>query len=54
MLEYLSDKEKLLSKELYKQAFNKDSESFVDYYYSEKTKDNKSREIGRASCRERV
>ena len=41
MLEYLSDKEKLLSKELYKQAFNEDSESFVDYYYSEKTKDNK-------------
>lgn len=41
MLRYLSNKEKANSKELYKEAFYEDSNSFIEYYYKEKTKDNK-------------
>ena len=40
MIRYLNQEEKRLSRPLWKQVFFEDSESFLDYYYSEKTKDN--------------
>lgn len=36
----LNQEEKQQTKPLYQRIFHEDSESFVDYYYSEKTKDN--------------
>ena len=41
MIKYLEPKEKILTKPLYKEAFFEDSESFVNYYYEEKLKDNR-------------
>lgn len=38
---YLGDKEKEMSRALYLSCFPEDSESFVSYYYREKTKDNR-------------
>lgn len=40
MFEYLKDESKNLSRNLYQEVFKEDSESFVSYYYEEKTKDN--------------
>ena len=37
---YLSQKEKIRSRELYEACFPEDTERFVDYYYKEKCKDN--------------
>ena len=41
MIKYLNQKEKTLTKPLYKEAFFEDSDSFVNYYYEEKLKDNR-------------
>lgn len=41
MLKYLSAEEKPLSRDLWEEAFPEDSRSFDDYYYREKTKDNR-------------
>ena len=41
MIKYLKKEEKVLTKPLYKEAFFEDSDNFVEYYYSEKTKDNR-------------
>ena len=41
MIKYLNQKEKALTKPLYKEAFFEDSDSFVNYYYEEKLKDNR-------------
>ena len=41
MIKYLEPKEKILTKPLYKEAFFEDSDRFIDYYYSEKLKDNR-------------
>ena len=41
MIKYLNEKEKSLTKSLYKEAFFEDSDRFIDYYYSEKLKDNR-------------
>ena len=41
MIKYLNQKEKALTKPLYQEAFFEDSESFVNYYYEEKLKDNR-------------
>ena len=41
MIKYLEENEKSLTKSLYKEAFFEDSQSFVDYYYDEKLKDNR-------------
>ena len=41
MIKYLNQKEKTLTKPLYKEAFFEDSDSFVNYYYEEKIKDNR-------------
>lgn len=40
MIKYLNQKEKIFTKPLYKEAFFEDSDSFVNYYYEEKLKDN--------------
>ena len=39
-LKSLTAEEKKLSRALYEEVFSEDSESFVDYYYTEKTEDN--------------
>ena len=36
----LEDEEKGRTRRLYEEVFSEDSPSFVDYYYTEKTKDN--------------
>ena len=41
MIKYLNQKEKIFTKPLYKEAFFEDSDSFVNYYYEEKLKDNR-------------
>ena len=41
MIKYLNQKEKALTKPLYQEAFFEDSDSFVNYYYEEKLKDNR-------------
>ena len=41
MIKYLNQKEKIFTKPLYKEAFFEDSDSFVNYYYDEKLKDNR-------------
>jgi len=41
MIKYLKKEEKVLTKPLYKEAFFEDSDNFVEYYYNEKTKDNR-------------
>lgn len=41
MIKYLEPKEKIFTKPLYKEAFFEDSDSFVNYYYEEKLKDNR-------------
>ena len=41
MIKYLNQKEKTLTKPLYKEAFFEDSDNFVNYYYEEKLKDNR-------------
>ena len=41
MIKYLNQKEKTLTKPLYKESFFEDSDSFVNYYYEEKLKDNR-------------
>ena len=41
MIKYLNQKEKALIKPLYQEAFFEDSDSFVNYYYEEKLKDNR-------------
>lgn len=41
MLTYLSGEEKLETRELWEQIFDEDSASFLDYYYSEKIRDNR-------------
>lgn len=41
MLKYLAAKEKILSRDLWEEAFPEDSKSFDDYYYREKTRDNR-------------
>ena len=41
MIKYLNQKEKIFTKPLYKEAFFEDSNSFVNYYYDEKLKDNR-------------
>ena len=41
MIKYLKKEEKVLTKPLYKEAFFEDSDNFVEYYYGEKTKDNR-------------
>lgn len=41
MLKYLATKEKILSRDLWEEAFPEDSKSFDDYYYREKTRDNR-------------
>lgn len=41
MLRYLEEKEKNKSRKLWEEAFEEDSGSFVDYYYKEKTRDNR-------------
>lgn len=41
MLKYLTAKEKSLSRDLWEEAFPEDSKSFDDYYYQEKTRDNR-------------
>ena len=38
----LEDEEKGRTRRLYEEVFSEDSPSFVDYYYTEKTKDNTS------------
>lgn len=40
-LDYLEDAEKAETIPLWKKCFDEDSDSFVDYYYTEKTKDNR-------------
>ena len=41
MIKYLGPKEKIFTKPLYQEAFFEDSDSFVNYYYEEKLKDNR-------------
>lgn len=41
MVKYLAGEEKSLSRDLWEEAFPEDSRSFDDYYYREKTKDNR-------------
>lgn len=41
MVKYLAESEKPLSRDLWAEAFPEDSRSFDDYYYREKTKDNR-------------
>lgn len=41
MIKYLNQKEKAFTKPLYQEAFFEDSDSFVNYYYEEKLKDNR-------------
>ena len=41
MLHYLNKEEKNRSRELWEQAFPEDSDCFRDYYYTEKTRDNR-------------
>ncbi len=41
MIRYLEDGEKQKSRALYEEAFHEDSPSFTEYYYREKTKDNR-------------
>lgn len=41
MVKYLSEKEKLWSRDLWNEAFWEDSQDFVNYYYQEKVKDNR-------------
>ena len=41
MIKYLKKEEKVLTKPLYKEAFFEDSDNFVEYYYNEKTKENR-------------
>lgn len=41
MIRYLNETEKHRSRALWKEAFGEDSEEFQDYYYREKTRDNK-------------
>ena len=40
VLRKLSTDEHILTRHLYEEVFDEDSQSFVDYYYTEKTKDN--------------
>ena len=51
MIRYLDNQEKVLTKNLWREAFPEDSEEFLTYYDQEKMTTN---QIGRASCRERV
>lgn len=41
MIRYLEQEEKSRTRDLWKEAFPEDSESFTDYYYTEKMKDNR-------------
>ncbi len=41
MIRYLENGEKYRSRQLWRETFEEDSESFLDYYYKEKTKDNR-------------
>lgn len=41
MIRYLEQQEKFRSRELWQEAFPEDSESFADYYYEHKVKDNR-------------
>ncbi len=41
VLRYLSAQERLQSRELWEEAFPEDSREFADYYFAEKTKDNR-------------
>ncbi|MEG7530565.1 MAG: GNAT family N-acetyltransferase, partial [Hungatella sp.] len=40
MIRYLAEDEKTKSRALWREAFPEDSESFDDYYYTEKIRDN--------------
>ena len=40
MLKLLTNSEKINTKEIWEKIFTEDSKKFLDYYYSEKTKDN--------------
>ena len=40
-IRYLEENEKNKSRELWEEAFPEDSREFDDYYFSEKTRDNK-------------
>ena len=40
-IEYLSDNEKQETKRLWHSCFPEDTDKFIEYYYSEKTKDNR-------------
>lgn len=41
MIRYLGQEEKEKSRDLWREAFPEDSEGFLDYYYTEKTRDNR-------------
>ena len=40
-IRYLAEAERGLTRPLYEECFPEDSDSFVDYYYREKTRDNR-------------
>ena len=41
MIRYLTEEERGLSRDLWEEAFPEDSQSFDDYYFSEKIKENR-------------